>query len=135
MISDELVANAVVATSLKELSEIVVFRWKHHKDNFGISVLDYGGGLDLPRVYKEIPVGDTLEEFINELKVYKDKSSVKVRNHGKIIEHARFGRGLRIVNGLVDSLGIKFHAEGGTISKTISKETIGTIISVIYNTR
>lgn len=133
LISDELVANAIAATFENGVSDAIVYRWRMYSDRILISVLDYGGGFQLSNVFKEIPTGDTLPEFLSSLRRYRKKNRGMVRSGGQVIEHNRFGRGLRIVTGLADAVYILYHSKDGSMTRNPVNETLGTVVSVRYN--
>lgn len=133
LISDELVANAIVASHEFGSSEFIIFRWIIRPEYCSISVLDYGGGFNLPDVNKDIPEGENLTEFLASVQKYRETTSVEVPHKGKIVQHMRFGRGLRIVTGLVDDFRMLFHDNVGNLSPQKTEITSGTIVAVRYN--
>lgn len=133
LICDELLSNAIIATYNRGISEHVVLRYKFLENYAIISVLDYGGGFDLGKVEKELPDGENLNEFIDSLRKYRGDSVRKVKIYGREVEHPRFGRGLRIVSGLAQSIILLFHNNEGKLSHRLDENTIGTLISVRYD--
>lgn len=133
LISDELIANAIVASHEFGSNEYIVFRWVIRKDYCSMSIMDYGGGFNLPDVNKDIPEGENLTEFLASVQRYRDTTSVSVPHKGKIVQHMRFGRGLRIVTGLVDDFRMIFHQKDGDLSKRKTDDTLGTIIAIRYD--
>lgn len=133
LLSDELVSNAIIASFEKNPAEYVVMRWKITPELASLSVLDYGGGFHLPQIAREIPQGDNLKEFLENLHAYRKSTTTKVPNRGQMIEHMGFGRGLRIVTGLADSVIILFHNIEGKVRKRVEPTTLGTVFTVRYN--
>lgn len=132
LIGDELVANAILASYSKFASEYIVLRWKLRPDKMVISVLDYGGGFNMGKVFKEIPRGSDIGSFVDSLREYRKSRTTKVPISGKVTEYTRFGRGLRIIAGLASQIWIEFHNAEGKIYTDPSADTIGTIITVEY---
>ncbi len=133
LICDELISNGIIATYEKGCSEHIVLRYKISSGYAIISVMDYGGGFNLPQVQQELPEGETLSDFLESLKRYRSQVSSKVPVGGQIVEYNRFGRGLRIVTGLADAIMILFHNKEGKLTHNMDEGTLGTVISVRYN--
>lgn len=132
LVADELVANAILASYAKNGNENIVLKWTMKENIFTLSVLDYGGGFKITDVFNEIPRGEDLGSFLRSLKEYREAHKATIPLNGSLIEHLRFGRGLRIISHLVRKLDIEFHDEDGSTATALSKTTVGSIVTVEY---
>lgn len=132
LVADELVANAILASYAKNGNENIVLKWSMKDDVFTLSVLDYGGGFKISEVFDEIPRGSDLASFLRSLKEYREARKAVIPLNGALIEHVRFGRGLRIISNLVRKLDIEFHDADGTTVQVPSQNTVGSIITIEY---
>ncbi|MFZ5629848.1 MAG: ATP-binding protein [Spirochaetota bacterium] len=132
LVADELVANAILASYAKNGNENIVLKWTMKDNVFTLSVLDYGGGFKIAEVFDEIPRGSDLASFLRSLKEYREARKAVIPLNGALIEHVRFGRGLRIISNLVRRLDIEFHdADGSTVHEP-GANTVGSIITIEY---
>ncbi|MFO1480650.1 MAG: ATP-binding protein [Turneriella sp.] len=132
LVADELVANAILASYAKNGNENIVLKWTMKDNIFTLSVLDYGGGFKITEVFDEIPRGSDLASFLRSLKEYREARRAFIPLNGALIEHVRFGRGLRIISNLVRKLDIEFHdADGSTVHEPTAN-TVGSIITIEY---
>jgi anti-sigma regulatory factor (Ser/Thr protein kinase) len=134
LVADELVANAILASYAKNGSENVVLKWMMKDNIFTLSVLDYGGGFKIAEVFDEIPRGSDLASFLRSLKEYREARKAVVPLNGALVEHLRFGRGLRIISNLVRRLDIEFHDADGSTTREPGANTVGSIVTVEYVT-
>ena len=132
LVADELVANAILASYAKNGAENIVLKWTMKDNIFTLSVLDYGGGFKISEVFREIPRGEDLASFLRSLKEYREARKAVIPLNGALIEHLRFGRGLRIISNLVRKLDIEFHDVDGTTGTSPSSNTVGSIVTVEY---
>ena len=132
LVADELVANAILASYAKNGAENIVLKWTMKENVFTLSVLDYGGGFKISEVFREIPRGEDLASFLRSLKEYREARKAVIPLNGSLIEHLRFGRGLRIISNLVRKLDIEFHDADGTTGNSPSSNTVGSIVTVEY---
>ncbi|MBX3722645.1 MAG: ATP-binding protein [Turneriella sp.] len=132
LVADELVANAILASYAKNGAENIVLKWTMKDNIFTLSVLDYGGGFRISDVFQEIPRGNDLASFLRSLKEYREARKAVIPLNGALIEHLRFGRGLRIISNLVRKLDIEFHEADGSTMNTPSDSTVGSIVTVEY---
>ncbi len=132
LVADELVANAILASYAKNGAENIVLKWTMKDNIFTLSVLDYGGGFKISEVFREIPRGEDLASFLRSLKEYREARKAVIPLNGSLIEHLRFGRGLRIISNLVRKLDIEFHDLDGTTGTSPSSSTVGSIVTVEY---
>jgi len=134
LITDELMTNAMIATYNHSPGEKILLHIRLSPQWAGICLLDYGGGFDLSDTLNKIPDGGTLQEFMNNLRLYKNESKPGFIPYNKrIVEHPRFGRGLRIVAGLVSSLTLAFHGSDLSFSDNRTDSTRGTLVKAIYD--
>jgi anti-sigma regulatory factor (Ser/Thr protein kinase) len=132
LVADELVANAILASYAKNGAENIVLKWTMRDNIFTLGVLDYGGGFRISEVFEEIPRGNDLATFLRSLKEYREARKAVIPLNGALIEHLRFGRGLRIISNLVRRLNIEFHDADGSTAATPSDTTVGSIVTVEY---
>lgn len=132
LVADELVANAILASYAKNGNENIVLKWMVKDNVFTLSVLDYGGGFRIAEVFEEIPQGSDLASFLRSLRQYRDARKAMIPLNGALIEHMRFGRGLRIISNLVRRLDIEFHEASGSTVHEPTPSTVGSIITVEY---
>lgn len=132
LVADELVANAILASYAKNGAENIVLKWTMKDNIFTLSVLDYGGGFRISDVFQELPRGEDLASFLRSLKEYREARKAVIPLNGALIEHLRFGRGLRIISNLVRKLDIEFHDVDGSTGTTPSSNTVGSIVTVEY---
>lgn len=132
LVADELVTNAILANFAKGHEESILLKWSVKDFIFTLTVLDYGGGFKIGQVFHEIPRGGDLASFLRSLKEYRDSRKAMIPLNGKLIEHTRFGRGLRIISHLVQHLDIIFHDYHGGMEQTPNEKTIGSIITIEY---
>ncbi len=136
LVVDELVTNAMIATFNHAPSEKILLHIRLSPQWAGVCVLDYGGGFDLSDTLNKIPDGGSLREFMVNLQHYKNQSGPGFIPYNKrIVEHPRFGRGLRIVAGLVSSLTLVFHGSDLSFSDNRTDNTRGTLVKAIYDLR
>ena len=133
LICDELVSNAIVVTHEMFNFSNVLFRWRLNNSTFCFCIIDHGGGFDIPRAMSLVPKANSFTDFIEQLKEYRKNSTVKIKNHGRDVEHTRFGRGLKIVKGLVASLKVTYHDSDGKTRDSLSENVVGSIITATYN--
>lgn len=132
LVADELVANAILASYAKNGAENIVLKWAMKDNIFTLSVLDYGGGFKISEVFRELPRGEDLASFLRSLKEYREARKAVIPLNGSLIEHLRFGRGLRIISNLVRKLDIEFHDLDGSTGHSPSESTVGSIVTVEY---
>lgn len=132
LVADELVANAILASYARNGAENIVLKWTMRDNIFSLSVLDYGGGFKLSDVFDEIPKGEDLASFLRSLKEYREARKAMIPLNGSLIEHLRFGRGLRIISNLVRKLDIEFHESDGSTGRVPGSRTVGSIVTVEY---
>lgn len=132
LVTDELVANAILASYAKHGNENIVLKWTMKDLVFTLSVLDYGGGFKIAEVFEEIPRGADLASFLRSLKEYREARRAVIPLNGTLVEHFRFGRGLRIISNLVLRLEIEFHDIDGSMTTEPNDKTVGSIITVEY---
>ncbi|MBS0616554.1 MAG: ATP-binding protein [Spirochaetes bacterium] len=132
LVADELVTNAILASFAKNGLENIVLKWSVHNSVVSLTVLDYGGGFKISDVFEEIPRGNDLSSFLRSLKEYREARKAMIPLNGNLVEHLRFGRGLRIISNLVRRLDIEFHDVDGTKVNAPSKTTVGSIVTVDY---
>lgn len=132
LVADELVANAILASYAKNGHENVVLKWTMKDYIFTLSVLDYGGGFKIAEVFEEIPRGKDLASFLRSLKEYREARRAVIPLNGNLVEHFRFGRGLRIISNLVRRLDIEFHDSNGATTAEPDDKTVGSIVTVEY---
>ncbi len=132
LVADELVANAILASYAKNGAENIVLKWTMRDNIFTLSVLDYGGGFRISEVFAEIPRGNDLASFLRSLKEYREARKAVIPLNGALIEHLRFGRGLRIISNLVRKLDIEFHDADGSTMTAPNDTTVGSIVTVEY---
>ncbi|MCB1201105.1 MAG: ATP-binding protein [Leptospiraceae bacterium] len=133
LIADELVSNGIAATYEKDGSESIMLRYRISDDHVIISVLDYGGGFSLPEVQNRVPDGESLEDFMESLRVYRGSTKLKIPFQGKLTEHQKFGRGLQIVTGISDAVVIMLHTKDGKLTRNHAEDTLGAVVSVRYD--
>lgn len=132
LVADELVANAILASYAKHGNENIVLKWTMKDYVFTLSVLDYGGGFKIAEVFEEIPRGKDLASFLRSLKEYREARRAVIPLNGNLVEHFRFGRGLRIISNLVRRLDIEFHDSNGATTTEPDDKTVGSIVTVEY---
>lgn len=132
LVADELVANAILASYARSGHENVVLKWTMRDNVFTLSVLDYGGGFKIAEVFDEIPRGSDLASFLRSLKEYREARRAVIPLKGSLVEHLRFGRGLRIISNLVRRLDIEFHDADGFMAHAPMMNTVGSFITVEY---
>jgi anti-sigma regulatory factor (Ser/Thr protein kinase) len=132
LVADELVANAILASFAKNGEEHILLKWGMRDNVFTLSVIDYGGGFKIADVFEELPKGKDLSSFLRSLKEYRQARKAVIPLNGALIEHVRFGRGLRIISNLVRNLNIQFHDTEGMTAPTPTNLTVGSIVTVEY---
>jgi len=132
LVADELVANAILASYAKHGNENIVLKWTVTNNVFSLSVIDYGGGFKISEVFNEIPRGEDLTTFLKSLKEYREAHKAVIPLNGALIEHLRFGRGLRIISNLVRKLEIEFHDIDGSTASALTPSTVGSIVTIEY---
>ncbi len=134
LLCDELISNALLATQEKAFCKhyYILVRVRLEKLKATIIVFDYGGGIDLAEVAREIPQGANKEEYMKKLDIYRHKTALHASVDGKKFKHKRFGKGLKIICDLSDILDINFHNDQGVITPILDEDTVGTVISAVY---
>lgn len=133
LLCDELISNAMIATaSTSDAHKHVVFRAHFEGTRCRIIVFDYGGGLNLREVIRQIPKGNNRKEYLENLELYKERTKLKIKKGRADIQHNRFGKGLKIISNISDILDISYHDEEGNLQAIITPMTIGTVITSYY---
>ena len=133
LLCDELLTNAMIATASRKNSHLhVIFRVHFEKTRCRIIVFDYGGGLNLREVIRQIPRGRNRAEYFKNLELYKENTKLTIKKGKADIQHNRFGKGLKIISNISDILDISYHDHDGNLQAIISPFTLGTIVTSYY---
>jgi len=129
---DEILSNAILATIEKSDNlEPVILRFHYDSQIIDLKVFDFGKGIDLNFLKTVLPMGDTPGEFFESLENYR-KTMFKRKDQTKNF-HQKFGKGLRIISKISDSLDVLFHTFDGNIILKPDTRTAGSIVHSTYN--
>ncbi len=148
---DEAVTNAILETikasgdveeeySTETRAEIlkntksIAIRWMITPNDFHATVIDRGGGLDLELINKQIPQVKN-DNYLEQIKNYENNGNIIVRLNGKNIKLKRLGAGLKIMQKFLDTVIIDLIDSKSTLSETVGKNTVGTILNLYRKRR
>ena len=130
IISEELIANALLATAEKKKKSFITVHILLAKKQATIIVMDSGGGIKTDEVKKLRETGKDSIIFLDSLK--QGEKSTEINKYGRNHLHKRFGKGLSIVGKLTDVLEVLFHDGNGNFSPRPQEQTVGTVFLARY---
>lgn len=145
---DEAITNAILET-IKATGEVVddltitfdpkavksiAVRWEITPEEFFATVIDHGSGLDLQSIKSRVPQVNK-EDYLSQVKTYQDKCNLHLRLNGEEIELKRLGAGLKIMANFMDSIFIDLIDSRQSVTTTVNKSTMGTILNLYRQRR
>ncbi|MBE8363845.1 ATP-binding protein [Leptospira borgpetersenii] len=134
--ADEALTNSISANVISGSNEMIICRWKIKDHKFTMWIMDYGSGLRSPKP-ESFPVDirvTNLDEYLNRVKQHQEKKCETLPLKGVRIPHRNVGRGLQIIQSLMDTFKITYHCGGGRISSDPDERNIqGSIIELGFD--
>jgi anti-sigma regulatory factor (Ser/Thr protein kinase) len=137
---DEALTNAIEANVGNHSEESIICTWRIKGSKFLLYILDYGSG------YKnEDPIADTDPEllkkdsslcfsnFIQNIKQHQTKKLESLPYNGSQHKHKNMGKGLKIINTMMDSVKVMFHGEGMVGDAPQGFKVMGSILTLEYD--
>lgn len=138
--SDEALTNSVTANVCCESDETIICRWRITGSKFILYILDYGSGFSQAEVVPETdPVlletdkALCFSTFINHIKSHQNNKPSALPYNGSHQKHKNMGKGLKIINAMMDSVKVMFHGEGMVNEAPSGFKVMGSIIALEYD--
>ncbi|WP_167884799.1 ATP-binding protein [Leptospira fluminis] len=136
--ADEALTNSISANINSDSVETILCRWIVKDSKFTLWIVDYGSGLKEERLrsaYNESKAS-SLQEFINKFQIYQENKCEFLPMKGKPTFHRNLGKGLRIIQSLMDSVKVLYHCKEGRISSDPGVSNIrGSIIELAFDAK
>nr|WP_244288315.1 ATP-binding protein [Leptospira congkakensis] len=138
--ADEALTNAVSANVSCHCDETIICRWRIDSSKFTLYILDYGSGLSeessLPDTDKELlrsNQSQCFSTFLDHIKNHQSKKPDTLPYNGSGQKHKNMGKGLKIINAMMDSVKVMFHGEGMVDEAPAGFKVMGSIIALEYD--
>lgn len=138
--ADEALTNAVAANVSCDCDETIICRWRIDSAKFTLYILDYGSGLSgestVPDNDKELlrsNQSQCFSTFLDHIKHHQSKKPNTLPYNGSGQKHKNMGKGLKIINAMMDSVKVMFHGEGMVDEAPAGFKVMGSIIALEYD--
>lgn len=138
--ADEALTNAVSANVSCQSEETIICRWTIRGAKFVLYILDYGSGLHepqtLPDTDKNLLENDRSQcfsEFINNIRSHQIRKPATLPMFGNEQKHKNMGKGLKIIDAMMDSVKVMFHGEGIVEEAPSGFKVMGSILALEYD--
>ncbi|WP_051184874.1 ATP-binding protein [Leptospira broomii] len=136
--ADEALTNSISANVNCSSNETIICRWVLRDSKFTLWIVDYGSGLKqdkLESVSHEAKAS-TLKEFLSKVQNYQENKCEILPFRGKPVQHRNLGKGLQIMQSLMDSVKVLYHCKEGRISSDPAESNIrGSIIELAFDAK
>ncbi|MDV6236073.1 ATP-binding protein [Leptospira ellisii] len=134
--ADEALTNSISANVKVSSDETIICRWLIRDHKFTLWIMDYGSGLKTEKL--EAMPADTkpsnLKDYISYIQKHQEKKCEILPCRGSQIPHRNIGKGLQIIQSLMDSFRIMYHCGEGKISTNPDAKNIkGSIIELGFD--
>ncbi|WP_036096340.1 ATP-binding protein [Leptospira weilii] len=134
--ADEALTNSISANVKMGSDETIICRWMIKDCKFTMWIVDYGSGLKSKKL-EALPADirvTNLDEYLNCVKRHQEKKCEILPWKGVRVPHRNVGRGLQIIQSLMDTFKIMYHCGGGQISSDPDEKNIqGSIIELGFD--
>lgn len=138
--SDEALTNSVSANVSCSCDETIICRWRIQGSKFTLYILDYGSGFSgeevVPETDPELLKTDKslcFSTFLNQIKTHQNNKPDALPYNGTHQKHKNMGKGLKIINAMMDSVKVMFHGEGMVNEAPQGFKVMGSIIALEYD--
>ncbi len=138
--ADEALTNSIAANVCNCSDETIICRWRIDGSKFTLYVLDYGSGFreenPVPNTDKELLKTNPslcLSTFIGHIKNHQTKKPETLPYNGQNQKHTNMGKGLKIMNAMMDSVKVMFHGEGMVGEVPQGFKVMGSILALEYD--
>lgn len=138
--ADEALTNSIAANVCNDCDETIICRWRIVGSKFTLYVLDYGSGLrnDEPMRDNDPELLRTnnalcFTNFIENIRTYQNKRPKALPYNGTDQKHKNVGKGLKIINAMMDSVKVMFHGEGVVGEVPQGFKVMGSILALEYD--
>ncbi|WP_210413020.1 ATP-binding protein [Leptospira semungkisensis] len=136
--ADEALTNSISANFNSSSDETIICRWVVKGSKFTLWIVDYGSGLKKEKIEAQITETkpSTLQDFLKKVKTYQDAKCELLPLRGTPTQHRNLGKGLLIMQSLMDSVKIMYHCKEGRISSDPNDKSIrGSIIELAFDSK
>lgn len=136
--ADEALTNSISANYNSSSEETIICRWIVKNSKFTLWIVDYGSGLKKEKMEEQISEAkpSSLQEFLKKVKTYQEGKCEVLPNRGTLTQHRNLGKGLLIMQSLMDSVKIMYHCKEGKISSDPTDSSIrGSIIELAFDSK
>ncbi|MCG6194988.1 ATP-binding protein [Leptospira sp. FAT2] len=134
--ADEALTNSISANVKVSSDETIICRWVIKDSKFTMWIMDYGSGLKsekLESIMNDSRISN-LKDYLNCIKQHQEKKCEILPWKGSQIPHRNIGRGLQIIQSLMDTFKIMYHCGEGKISSNPDEKNIqGSIIELGFD--
>ncbi|MDF3821023.1 ATP-binding protein [Leptospira sp. 96542] len=139
--ADEALTNSVAANVSCECDETIICRWRISGSKFTLYILDYGAGLseqpnsipDTDPNFLRTNQSACFANFLNQIKIHQNRKRESLPYNGNNQKHKNMGKGLKIINAMMDSVRVMFHGEGMVGEAPLGFKVMGSIIELEYD--
>lgn len=138
--ADEALTNSVAANVSSSSDETIICRWRIEGSKFTLYILDYGSGIRDENPVEDVDknllkTNSTLcfSNFIDSIKNHQFKKPETLPYNGSEHKHKNMGKGLKIINAMMDSVKVLFHGEGMVGDAPQGFKVMGSILALEYD--
>ncbi|PJZ54549.1 ATP-binding protein [Leptospira adleri] len=134
--ADEALTNSISANVKVSSDETIICRWVIRDCKFTLWIMDYGSGLKAEKLESfATPSGTSnLKDYISYIQKHQEKKCEILPWRGSQVPHRNIGRGLQIIQSLMDTFKIMYHCGEGKISLNPDEKNIqGSIIELGFD--
>ncbi|TGL62790.1 ATP-binding protein [Leptospira sarikeiensis] len=136
--ADEALTNSISANYNSSSEETIICRWIVNDSKFTLWIVDYGSGLKKEKIEEQMTEAkpSSLQDFLKKVKTYQEGKCEVLPHRGKPTQHKNLGKGLLIMQSLMDSVKIMYHCGEGRISSDPNDTSIrGSIIELGFDSK
>jgi len=137
--ADEALTNSIAANVCNCSDETIICRWRINGSKFTLYVLDYGSGLKEEETDSDLEAAKAftsnpcLATFIGNVINHQTKKPALLPYNGQNQKHKNMGKGLKIINAMMDSVKVMFHGEGEVEEVPQGFKVMGSILTLEYD--
>ncbi|WP_165783064.1 ATP-binding protein [Leptospira wolffii] len=136
--ADEALTNSISANFNSSSDETIICRWIVKDSKFTLWIVDYGSGLKAEKLESVVveKKPSSLQEFLKKVQTYQEGKCEILPLRGKPTLHRNSGKGLQIMQAMMDSVKVMYHCKEGRISSDPSDSSIrGSIIELAFDSK
>ncbi len=136
--ADEALTNSISANYNCSSDETIICRWILKDSKFTLWIVDYGSGLKTEKIEKSHveTKPSSLQEFLKKVQIYQEGKCEVLPLRGRPTPHRNLGKGLQIMQSLMDSVKVMYHCKEGRISSDPHDTSIrGSIIELAFDSK